>query len=351
MQERKFNSAFRVSSKQFDSLKMQNSLDQLLGAHSRTKIEDCHPDSDMDIVNPSSTSTLIRCNAGPRSASMDKSTGFKGSSDNMTISDFGQKFFGQQAGLFSSLRNVLDQRLKNQNTAGRFDKDAVFLQGIIAGLTQQTSNYLPPFALETLKDDSNKIYTALEQIRSLNQKAPQTRRESFQEISSVNSIDEEIEMNTKPATQLNHLSISSANQLEDLSLKTINSDASSPAKSQGSRSCIAVSSPDFSNTTLQQRIEMHHIKNRNCKSSADEGLEGRGGSTKSTLGTYSLDERICKIIQYKKKIIKWRAAHPPNRNFSGRSAVAGSKPRIKGKFVKPEEYQKYMDSQKKTPAN
>lgn len=44
--------------------------------------------------------------------------------------------------------------------------------------------------------------------------------------------------------------------------------------------------------------------------------------------------------------MKWRINHPLNRNFSGRSQVAGSKPRIKGKFVTKEEYQKYMEKHK-----
>lgn len=67
---------------------------------------------------------------------------------------------------------------------------------------------------------------------------------------------------------------------------------------------------------------------------------------KNTPGTYARDERMLRILKYKKKIMKWRIRHPLNRNFSGRSAVAGNKPRIKGKFVTREEYEKYMDKGK-----
>lgn len=77
--------------------------------------------------------------------------------------------------------------------------------------------------------------------------------------------------------------------------------------------------------------------------------ELRRGTSKSVPGIYSLEERAMRILRYKKKIIKWRIAHPPNRNFSGRSTVAGSKPRIKGKFVKKEEYQKFVELQKQFP--
>jgi hypothetical protein len=395
MQERKFNSAFRVSSKKCDSLKMQNSLDQLLGAHSRKMMGDRLQDSDIETATPPSTSTLIRCSAGSRNASKDKNaSGFKSSSEVSTNSDFGQNVFTPELGLFAKLRNALedlaqqkrphpqseklgarifaDQKmdLNYQNPTIKLDKDVGFLQSIINSLTQQPKNYLPPFALETLKDESNRpqqvFYTKLEQLRSLDHKLAmigqssdnhsgnkktalkednskmdiQTRREHFQDISSLNSLDEEIEMNTNSTTQLNHLSISSASQLEDLTLRTVNSHTSSPNK-------LHFSAPDFSNSTLQQRLELHHAKNGKCKSENNEALGGRGTS-KISLGTYPPDERIRKILNYKKKIIKWRAAHPPNRNFSGRSAVAGSKPRIKGKFVKKDEYQKYMETHKKT---
>ena len=61
-------------------------------------------------------------------------------------------------------------------------------------------------------------------------------------------------------------------------------------------------------------------------------------------GTYTREERTNKILKYKNKIRKWRNEHPVNRNFKGRSAVAGKKPRIKGKFVTTEEYVKYVET-------
>jgi hypothetical protein len=59
-----------------------------------------------------------------------------------------------------------------------------------------------------------------------------------------------------------------------------------------------------------------------------------------SVGTYTNAERIDKILKYKGKIRKHRSDHPVNRTFKGRSMVAGKKPRIKGKFVKMEEYLK-----------
>jgi len=60
----------------------------------------------------------------------------------------------------------------------------------------------------------------------------------------------------------------------------------------------------------------------------------------TSVGTYTNAERIDKILKYKGKIRKHRSDHPVNRTFKGRSMVAGKKPRIKGKFVKMEEYLK-----------
>lgn len=56
------------------------------------------------------------------------------------------------------------------------------------------------------------------------------------------------------------------------------------------------------------------------------------------LGSYSREERMQKIMKYKNKIQKWRDSHPVNRAFTGRSKVAGNKPRVKGRFVKASEY-------------
>lgn len=59
-------------------------------------------------------------------------------------------------------------------------------------------------------------------------------------------------------------------------------------------------------------------------------------------GTLNREERTGKILKYKNKIRKYRNEHPVNRNFKGRSVVAGKKPRIKGKFVTIEEYVEYI---------
>ncbi len=59
-------------------------------------------------------------------------------------------------------------------------------------------------------------------------------------------------------------------------------------------------------------------------------------------GVYNKAERINKILKYKNKIRKWRKQHPVKRIFKGRSMVAVQKPRIKGKFVTPEEYSDYI---------
>ena len=61
-------------------------------------------------------------------------------------------------------------------------------------------------------------------------------------------------------------------------------------------------------------------------------------------GTYDREERTTKILKYKNKIRKWRIAHPVNRKFKGRSAVAVKKLRVKGKFVTTEEYEEYIKS-------
>eukprot|EP01017_Pseudomicrothorax_dubius_P037289 TRINITY_DN5451_c0_g1_i1.p1 TRINITY_DN5451_c0_g1~~TRINITY_DN5451_c0_g1_i1.p1 ORF type:complete len:332 (+),score=44.40 TRINITY_DN5451_c0_g1_i1:98-997(+) len=55
------------------------------------------------------------------------------------------------------------------------------------------------------------------------------------------------------------------------------------------------------------------------------------------LGAYTREERNEKISRYKSKICKWREQHPVNRSFKGRSRVAETKPRVKGRFVKKSE--------------
>ena len=78
----------------------------------------------------------------------------------------------------------------------------------------------------------------------------------------------------------------------------------------------------------------------------DENIESP--CNRAVPGTYTREERMERILRYKKKIMKWRIAHPLNRNFLGRSFVAGYKPRIKGKFVSKEEYFKHINQPKST---
>jgi hypothetical protein len=61
-----------------------------------------------------------------------------------------------------------------------------------------------------------------------------------------------------------------------------------------------------------------------------------GESSGQPAGIYSKEERQEKIQRYKNKIRKYREAHPVMRTFEGRSKIAGSKPRIKGRFAKKE---------------
>jgi hypothetical protein len=362
MQEVKFGSAFRLSSKKCDSLKMKNSLGELLGDQATKRFEEPPRDSDLQFTPTHSTSNSVRCSSAVASPSKDEkvatSVGSRSSDNNLMNFDFTNILFGPQMGLFAKSKNPIDTTQLD------------FFRNILNGLNKQPIKYNQAFSSAAVKDESNPqqhlFFTKLDQLRNLEQQIAgaaqatdnkksasqkmdiQKRKGSYHEISSLNSLDEEIEMNTKPPTQLNHLSISSTGQLENLSLSTVKSETSVPTKTSD-KGCFSQSMQDLSSVPLQQRLELHHIKNRRYKTSEEE-LEGKGTS-KSIPGTYTLDERINKILQYKKKIVKWRIRHPPNRSFSGRSAVAGSKPRIKGKFVKKDEYQKYMDSQEKNSKN
>jgi hypothetical protein len=47
-----------------------------------------------------------------------------------------------------------------------------------------------------------------------------------------------------------------------------------------------------------------------------------------------LNERSQRILKYKSKIFKRRAAHPISKKFSGRKNVALNKFRLNGKFAK-----------------
>jgi len=369
MQARKVNSAFRLSSKQSDSLKMKSSLDQLLGESSQSRIED-HL-KDIDSFTPQSTSTSVRHNTGSFNSSKDKNTGaFLGMKGPNMDSDL----FGPQTGLFAQLRKTLDeialmkksQRHPENRTTSLFGDQTPslgfdFTKNLLSELNKQSTAYNPLFLLEALGCKEQPSFSGKAQrLQSLDQQlqtsenSPVTkngyqvnskmdiekRRNSFHDISSLNSLEEEVDSNAKPATQLNHLSISSAHHFDGLNLKTVKSETNT------SEDRFGASLQDISKATLQQRLEYHYARNGKCKAGNDDSSEER-----IILGIYPLDERIQKILQYKKKIIKWRAAHPPNRNFSGRSAVAGSKPRIKGKFVKKDEYQKYLDIAKKDSTN
>eukprot|EP00742_Colponemidia_sp_Colp-10_P004875 GILJ01005208.1.p1 GENE.GILJ01005208.1~~GILJ01005208.1.p1 ORF type:complete len:534 (+),score=82.44 GILJ01005208.1:121-1722(+) len=64
----------------------------------------------------------------------------------------------------------------------------------------------------------------------------------------------------------------------------------------------------------------------------------------SMVGAYTTEERKARIARYQEKRRKWRSEHPINRQFRGRKAVAESKPRIKGRFVKKTEFQAYLDA-------
>jgi hypothetical protein len=372
MQARKVNSAFRLSSKQSDSLKMKSSLDQLLGESSQSRIED-HL-KDIDNFTPQSTSTSARYNTGSFNSSKDKNTGaFLGMKGTNMDSDL----FGPQAGLFAQLRKTLDeialmkksQRHPENRTTSLFGDQTPglgfdFTKNLLSELNKQSTAYNPLFLLEALGcKEQPSFYGKAQRLQSLEQQlqtsenSPVTktgyqvlnskmdiekRRNSFHDISSLNSLEEEVDSNTKPATQLNHLSISSAHHFDGLNLKTVRSETNTSEDRFGASQSIQ----DISKATLQQRLEYHYARNGKYKADNDNSSEKR-----ILLGIYPYEERIQKILTYKKKIIKWRAAHPPNRNFSGRSAVAGSKPRIKGKFVKKDEYQKYLDIAKKDSTN
>lgn len=364
MQARKVNSAFRLSSKQSDSLKMKSSLDQLLGESSQSRIED-HM-KDIDNYTPQSTSTSVRYCTG---SSQDKNTGaYLG----MKGSNMDSELFGSQPGLFAQLKKTLDeialmkksQRHPENRTTSLFGDQKPgstfgfdFTKGLLSELNKQPTGYNPLFLLEALgckeqlatsqTSENSPItksgYQVLPAMKYENSKMDiEKRRNSFHDMSSLNSLEEEVESNTKPATQLNHLSISSAHHFDGLNLKTVKSETNTSEDRCG----VYQSLQDLSKATLQQKLEYHYARNGKCKSENDESSEER-----ILLGIYPLDERIEKILRYKKKIVKWRAAHPPNRSFSGRSAVAGSKPRIKGKFVKKDEYQKYLEVHGKDSTN
>jgi hypothetical protein len=411
MQERRINSAFRLSRKQSDSRKTKNSLDQLLGVHSRKTIEDYIQDSDDNIVTTQSTSTLIRRNIGPhfypsKENNVSSYFGFEVNQGKVVNTDLSNILLSYQMELLAKFKNPLNEIALNkkpqfqsenriaslladeklgkrfQNPQIQLDQTLDLIHTIFSGLIKQpTKNNL---SLEPAKDESTKqkeiFYAKLQQLHNLEQQLAISQRSENQqdnrkcashqkltqnnhtkcdknkmdilnrgdnnkEISSLNSLDEEIEMSTKPEIQSSSLSHGLSSQLEDLNLNTVKSETSVSNKPPN-QYLTSQSLQDFSHISIQQRLELHHAKNNKYINQRDGDSEERG-TGKSIPGTYTLNERIRRILHYKKKIVKWRISHPPCRNFSGRSAVAGSKPRIKGKFVKREEYQNYIEIQKK----
>jgi len=328
MQARKVNSAFRLSSKQSDSLKMKSSLDQLLGESSQSRIED-HL-KDIDNFTPQSTSTSVRYNTGSFNSSKDKNTGaFHG----MKGANMDSDLFGPQAGLFAQLRKTLDeialmkksQRHPESRATSLFGDQKPglsfdFTKNLLSELNKQSTAYNPLFLLEALgcKEQPNfnakvQHFQNLEQQLQTSENSPVTkagyqvmparkfenskmdiekRRNSFHDISSLNSLEEEVDSNTKPATQLNHLSISSAHHFDGLNLKTIKSEANTSEDRFGASQSIQ----DISKASLQQRLEYHYAKNGKCKADDDKGSEER-----ILLGIYPLNERIQKILAYKKR--------------------------------------------------
>jgi len=97
----------------------------------------------------------------------------------------------------------------------------------------------------------------------------------------------------------------------------------------------------------KESTEMNWSTLEKSREYANFALYRKMNREKKPPGIYSRDDRLTRILKYKKKITKWRTAHPLNRNFKGRSTVAGKKPRIKGKFVSLEEYSSYLSNSKR----
>lgn len=259
--------AFRLSSKKSDSLKMKNSLGELLGDQATKRFEEpprgnftysftfrdftLTLDSDLQFTPTHSTSNSVRCSSAVASPSKDEkvanSVGSRSSDNNLMNFDFTNILFGPQMGLFAKSKNPIDTTQLD------------FFRNILNGLNKQPIKYNQAFSSAAVKDESNPqqhlFFTKLEQLRNLEQQIAgtaqatdnkksasqkmdiQKRKGSYHEISSLNSLDEEIEMSTKPPTQLNHLSISSTGQLENLSLSTVKSETSVPTKTSGKILC------------------------------------------------------------------------------------------------------------------
>lgn len=151
---------------------------------------------------------------------------------------------------------------------------------------------------------------------------------------SITSLDEEIKEDVFPQLRSPNLTLSLHSQFEGLNID--NEDIfSRNTFSSIPRGLNIYSLPDIRND-IKMKIEDEGGVQRLYRMGADH-----------VPGVYPKEVRAMKILKYKKKIIKWRVAHPVNRNFSGRSQVAGSKPRIKGKFVSNEKYKQFMEVSKK----
>ena len=88
---------------------------------------------------------------------------------------------------------------------------------------------------------------------------------------------------------------------------------------------------------LVERVSLRSVQ----ETDIDE-VSGKYNVKSAALIAQMKETRAEKVKRYRNKRLKWKDLHSVNRNFSGRSMVATSKPRIKGRFVKQEEYEKYL---------
>lgn len=65
------------------------------------------------------------------------------------------------------------------------------------------------------------------------------------------------------------------------------------------------------------------------RSADDVGMYSTG-----MIGNCNREERLRKLARYIEKRKKWRAEHSASRKFAGRSRIAETKPRYKGRFIK-----------------
>lgn len=84
--------------------------------------------------------------------------------------------------------------------------------------------------------------------------------------------------------------------------------------------------------------------------SADDVAINKNG----IIGQCSKEERLRKLAKYIEKRKKWRAEHMASRKFAGRSKIAETKPRYKGRFVKlstvkPKEEESFQPSRSDSP--